>query len=332
MSKYLRVMGLCFSSAIVIALIGFVTTVSWPASSSAQDDVCRNLTGAAYGLCNEYINAMKCGTTDQQASDRACQRVQANYEKITGELPPWDPCYNVPCADGESCVNGECMCGESPTCSDGEVCDQGQCLCGGVACSADETCEAGQCVDPCANVTCDNGETCVDGQCQCGGVQCTEHQDCTDGQCIDPCQSLADTAECPCDFESIPKTTECWDNSPMTTTGVNGELFESCNTSDCNTGASDGCFLQRAVNGLYVSELYVEYGDPYGFYPTTHSCGSEPTACNTQLTPQVDLTTDQYRTCLCRFAQYTTELSQEGFPVYITYPQIGMSFSCYPSD
>ena len=112
------------------------------------------LTGAAYGLCNAHINAMKCGTTDQQASDRACQSVQANYEKITGELPPWDPCYNVTCNNGFTCVDGKCLC---------EVNDD-----------------------------------------------CHQFEDFIDNKCVDPCADQAAKAECPCNFESVPKTTDYW--------------------------------------------------------------------------------------------------------------------------
>lgn len=71
----------------------------------ANDDPCENESGAAYGLCNAYCEAMDCDDPEmQEASDNACERVKANYLKITGneltcetELTDEDacPCYSA---------------------------------------------------------------------------------------------------------------------------------------------------------------------------------------------------------------------------------------------
>lgn len=98
MRKYLRVMGLSFSSSIFIVLIGLVTTVGGSSPAQAQDDVCEGLEGDAYDLCDAYCNAKKCGTDQQKGSDRGCDRVHANFMKATGgDDPPCHPCDICPC-------------------------------------------------------------------------------------------------------------------------------------------------------------------------------------------------------------------------------------------
>ena len=51
----------------------------------AQEDVCDEYSGAAFGLCNAYCEAMDCGDQNQHASDQGCRRVAANFYKQTGE-------------------------------------------------------------------------------------------------------------------------------------------------------------------------------------------------------------------------------------------------------
>jgi hypothetical protein len=100
--------------------------------SVKADEICDGLEGAAFGLCNAYCKA--CGCDGEPApSTKKCEKLQANYEKIIGELPPYDPCFNVACSDGEMCVDGECICGDR-------------------ACTEFEDCEAGLCIDPCADL------------------------------------------------------------------------------------------------------------------------------------------------------------------------------------
>ena len=71
-----------------------------------EGNICDGQIGAAYGLCNAYCNAMECNSPEPQASDIACARVSALFEKITGSLPPtptppvicptWTPEYLAP--------------------------------------------------------------------------------------------------------------------------------------------------------------------------------------------------------------------------------------------
>ena len=57
----------------------------------AQETVCDDagFTGAAWGLCNAYCEAMDCDHETPQASARACEQVLANFHRLTnGEDPP----------------------------------------------------------------------------------------------------------------------------------------------------------------------------------------------------------------------------------------------------
>jgi len=65
-------------------------------STAAQETVCDDLNGAAYGLCNAYCEAMDCDG-NPEATANACEKVAANFTKVTDgapppcELPPPDP-------------------------------------------------------------------------------------------------------------------------------------------------------------------------------------------------------------------------------------------------
>ena len=62
----------------------------------SEETVCDSQTGAAFGLCNAYCEAMDCDSPAPQASATACSRVQENFLRITGQPLPCDvPC---PCA------------------------------------------------------------------------------------------------------------------------------------------------------------------------------------------------------------------------------------------
>ena len=66
-------------------------------------DACEGQTGAAFGLCNAYCEAMDCDSDDPQASDQACVHVLDNFVKLTGtEIPP---CSGGLPQQGESCVD-----------------------------------------------------------------------------------------------------------------------------------------------------------------------------------------------------------------------------------
>jgi len=59
------------------------------------ETVCNGQIGAAHGLCTAYCEAMDCDSGSPQASQKACDKVGANFLKITGQAPPCDcPCVS----------------------------------------------------------------------------------------------------------------------------------------------------------------------------------------------------------------------------------------------
>lgn len=79
--------------------------VSWTGAASAKtpdgmppsvETVCDNETGAAFGLCNAYCEAMDCDSPNHHASDNGCEHVKANFERKTGRPLPCEvqcPCF-----------------------------------------------------------------------------------------------------------------------------------------------------------------------------------------------------------------------------------------------
>jgi len=57
-------------------------------SPPSQETVCDGQTGAAYGLCTAFCEAMDCDSDDPQASQTACDKVGAKFLTITGQAPP----------------------------------------------------------------------------------------------------------------------------------------------------------------------------------------------------------------------------------------------------
>src|SRR5690349_4423122 len=62
----------------------------------SQETVCDNESGAAYGLCNAYCEAMDCDDADHHASDKGCEAVRRNFERKTGRPMPCE--MTCPCA------------------------------------------------------------------------------------------------------------------------------------------------------------------------------------------------------------------------------------------
>jgi hypothetical protein len=67
----------------------------------AEETVCDAETGAAYGLCTAYCEAMDCESDAPSASATACGKVRSKFQNITGhdvpcEGPPVCPCTSIP--------------------------------------------------------------------------------------------------------------------------------------------------------------------------------------------------------------------------------------------
>lgn len=54
----------------------------------AEESVCDNLIGVAFGLCNAYCEAMDCDSDEPRASLKSCARIFEKFDKIVGEAPP----------------------------------------------------------------------------------------------------------------------------------------------------------------------------------------------------------------------------------------------------
>jgi hypothetical protein len=86
-----------------ILALGVLTAIPLPAAAQtadgqtpAQETACNGQTGAAYGLCTSYCEAMDCDSTAPDASPTACNKVYDNFRRLTGQEPP---CL-CPCAAG----------------------------------------------------------------------------------------------------------------------------------------------------------------------------------------------------------------------------------------
>lgn len=82
----------------LVMLAGSAWASTPDGQTPAEESVCDSHTGAAFGLCNAYCEAMDCDSASPHASARACARVAEHFERITG-IPlfcgPHCPCWNA---------------------------------------------------------------------------------------------------------------------------------------------------------------------------------------------------------------------------------------------
>jgi len=83
------------SNVRALLALGAVFCVSGAVASTpdgqtpSREDVCDGYTGAAFGLCNAYCEAMDCDD-DPNADQQACDTVGAKFTARTHEAPPCD--------------------------------------------------------------------------------------------------------------------------------------------------------------------------------------------------------------------------------------------------
>ncbi len=141
----------------------------------------------------------------------------------------------------------------------------------------------------------------------------------------DPCADLAAVAECPCDYFKVPMTTDCWGGEFCSCENID---FTPCESSQCDLlPDDDGCELSEPVGeGARFANTAIRGGDglscSVGF-----TLGNIAPSCNVQEIKNVT-SEAQFETCLCRLAQYTTELAQKNI-VQIDPAQA--SYSCESS-
>ena len=79
------------------------------------ETVCDAETGAAYGLCTAYCEAMDCESADPHASATACGKVRSKFQNVTGRDVPCEltcPCTSIPefnavLASANSCFDAD---------------------------------------------------------------------------------------------------------------------------------------------------------------------------------------------------------------------------------
>lgn len=75
--------------AAALLVLAIPATASTPdGQTPSRETICDSQSGAAFGLCNAYCEAMDCDSPAPEASPKACERVLANFVRHTGEQPP----------------------------------------------------------------------------------------------------------------------------------------------------------------------------------------------------------------------------------------------------
>lgn len=72
-------------------------TADW--STPAQETICDNLIGQAFGICNAYCEALDCHLDNPNASATACTKLFDKFVQVTGVVPPCEitcPCTELP--------------------------------------------------------------------------------------------------------------------------------------------------------------------------------------------------------------------------------------------
>jgi hypothetical protein len=86
--------------ALLLVCTGAAVAQTPDGETPAEEAVCDNETGAAFGLCNAYCEAMDCESDDPQASETACGKIRDKFTQITGrDLPCEVPQVTCPCND-----------------------------------------------------------------------------------------------------------------------------------------------------------------------------------------------------------------------------------------
>jgi len=81
--------------ALLLLCTGAVLAQTPDGQTPAEETVCDNESGAAFGLCNAYCEAMDCDSANPQASATACAKVKAKFTNITGRTSL--PCEGPVC-------------------------------------------------------------------------------------------------------------------------------------------------------------------------------------------------------------------------------------------
>lgn len=108
----------CFISALVLGMGTAALAQTPDGETPAEETICDDQVGAAFGLCNAYCEAMDCDSVDAQASPVACEKVATKFMNITGSMPP---CVEPPgpmCDDLLTCTGCDTPSDTDACCAD----------------------------------------------------------------------------------------------------------------------------------------------------------------------------------------------------------------------
>jgi hypothetical protein len=93
---------LTLAFALLLVCTGAALAQTPDGEPPSSETICDSETGAAYGLCNAYCEAMDCESDTPSASETACSKVRSKFQNITGRDLPCEqvavtcPCTSIP--------------------------------------------------------------------------------------------------------------------------------------------------------------------------------------------------------------------------------------------
>jgi hypothetical protein len=120
---------------VLASILGFALCLepAEAANGTNADSQCSKLSGASFGLCTAFCDAMKCASDKPSAHKKACDKVENQFRQVTGTVPPCKVAGPPPgpnlqrcfCQDGtqiELCAQVDCSSGPAQDEICGPVC------------------------------------------------------------------------------------------------------------------------------------------------------------------------------------------------------------------
>jgi len=144
---------------LAVLVLGNYALAQTPDESTPSEEVeCDGLSGAAYGLCNAYCEALDCDLdTGYDQHPKACDRVLGNYQKKTDFPGPPCDCGNI-CEDEAQDCRDRCKL-EDVECQN-SCCNSLQ-DCKKDCCDQDREIITALCIE-----NCDGDEECIKRECE----------------------------------------------------------------------------------------------------------------------------------------------------------------------
>lgn len=93
---------LLFSTVTTVIACAMLSIAS-PVLAQTSDEDCAGTMGAGFGLCTAASH-LGCGT-ESEKNGNACTKIEDNFVKITGEMPPWLASPTCPCFTAEDLMD-----------------------------------------------------------------------------------------------------------------------------------------------------------------------------------------------------------------------------------